>query len=253
MKNGSERPLVLLDFDGTLAATEPIGYANLTAVMAEMTGLDPAVIHPQLMRHHGRTLPTYHHELLEVLGVSAAQMPLQELLDRHNQRLFPRFRAGVPPAAHLAEGLTRLATRAELRLATNSEADRVEAAVTGMDEAQPGLAKTLEQCLSALHSARRSKPDPEVYLTAMESAGATGPVVMVEDSSTGLRAAHEAKRQRQPAGPTLILGVAGLHGEPQAHGAALAALGLADQIIIEDDWRLVATTILQWLDDEGPR
>lgn len=253
MKNGSERPLVLLDFDGTLAATEPIGYANLTAVMAEMTGLDPAMIHPEVMRHHGRTLPTYHSELLDVLGVSETQMPLQALLARHNERLFPRFRAGVPPAAYLAEGLTRLAARAELRLATNSEADRVEAAIAGMDQAQPGLAKTLAHCLSALHSARRSKPDPEVYLTAMDSAGATGPVVMVEDSATGLRAAHEAKGQRAPSGPTLILGVAGLHEQPQAQGAALAAMGLADQIIIEDDWRLVASTILQWLDEVEPR
>lgn len=238
--------LVLLDFDGTLAETETVGYANLVEAIEVVSGRTWPDLAATLRCFHGRTLPDYHGELLRVLGLTPDALALDALMARHVETLYPRFRAATPPAPYLAQGLTQLAHKARLEIATNSDPPRTEAAIAGMEALAPGLAAVLQQCITRINSARIPKPDPQVYMDAITAHGLPSRVVIVEDSASGLAAAAAA---REAVGmPVYIVAYTGLHPTPIAHAQALAGLSLADRVIPDRDWRQVAAAVTAALD-----
>lgn len=174
---------VVFDLDGVLVDSEPLWHEAELAVFRELgvpltkamcletTGLRvDAVVRHWHARHPWRS-PDLERVAAQVVKRVAALIV---------ERATPMPHALAALDAVRARGLT-------LGLASSSPRLVIDAALARLDVAPRFLS------VRSAESLARGKPDPEVYLLACRDLGvAPGQAVAVEDSSSGLRAAHAA-------------------------------------------------------------
>ena len=150
---------VIFDFDGIIVDSEPL-ILKLTQEMAALEGwtvseeeyyrdylaLDDRGIVEHLYASHGRPVDTARRD---------------ELVAWKGQRYQEIIRDGLPPMPGVVEFVTEMANHYPLAIASGSLRVEIHHLLTklGLREKFSVLA-TADDC-------RRSKPDPEVYLTAL--------------------------------------------------------------------------------------
>lgn len=192
---GSSLQCLLLDFDGTVAETERCGQrVSYNKAFAEL-GLDwewDEELYGDLLAVAGGKerlryyLERYRPELLE-----NAETP-ELIVEIHRAKI--RHFAAIAPTIPLRPGLLRLVREANaagvrIAIATTASKPGVEA-LLGQDPRLP----TMISLIAANEAVERKKPEPDVYLWALERLGADAAnCVAIEDSNVGLRAALAAR------------------------------------------------------------
>jgi beta-phosphoglucomutase-like phosphatase (HAD superfamily) len=101
-------------------------------------------------------------------------------------------------------------------VASNSPANRVEAALRITH-----LTRFFGNRITTFEHVARGKPEPDVFIEAARRAGyAPGDCIVIEDSVTGVTAAHRAG--------CLVLGFTGTHPHPDEQARKLLAAGARD-------------------------
>ena len=118
-------------------------------------------------------------------------------------------------------------------VASNSPFDRVEAALRITH-----LTRFFGNRITTFEHVARGKPEPDVFIEAARRAGyAPGDCIVIEDSVTGVTAAHRAGCR--------VLGFTGTHPHPQEQAGKLLAAGAATTFrAMRDLPGLVAENIL---------
>jgi HAD superfamily hydrolase (TIGR01509 family) len=173
---------VIFDMDGVVVDSEPLSMAVIAEIIGEQGGqVDRALL-------AGLT----GVNLMEVLSVAAAHsgrsLDAQALHHSYQQRYLPRLRACAAATPGLARLITALADAGvAIGLASSSSLAEIEAVVHAL-QLGPVLA-----AVASADEVARPKPAPDVYRLAVRRLG-TGPdrVVAIEDSATGMAAAHAA-------------------------------------------------------------
>jgi HAD superfamily hydrolase (TIGR01509 family) len=186
---------ILLDFDGTIAETERCGQrVAYNHAFAEL-GLDwnwNETLYGDLLAVAGGKerlryyLELHHPELLD--GSDTTEL----IVEIHRAKI--RHFAAIAPTIPLRPGLMRLVREA------NASGVRIAIATTA---SKPGVEALLSQdpeltamisLIAANEAVERKKPEPDVYLWALERLGAEAAnCVAIEDSNVGLRAALAAR------------------------------------------------------------
>ena len=150
---------VIFDFDGIIVDSEPL-ILKLTQEMAALEGwavsedeyyheylaLDDRGIVEQLYASHGQPLDARRRD---------------ELVEWKAQRYQAIIHDGLPPIAGAAEFITEMARHYPLAIASGSLRVEIHHLLTKM-----GLREKFS-VLATADDCQRSKPDPEVYLTAL--------------------------------------------------------------------------------------
>ncbi len=150
---------VIFDFDGIIVDSEPL-ILKLTQEMAALEGwtvteeeyyrdylaMDDRGVVEHLYGSHGRSLDTHRRD---------------ELLAWKAQRYRAIIQDGLPPIAGAAEFITEMAHHYPLAIASGSLRVEIHHLLTKM-----GLREKFS-VLATADDCQRSKPDPEVYLTAL--------------------------------------------------------------------------------------
>jgi len=166
--------------DGVVVDSEPLSIAVIAEVIAEHGGqVDPALL-------AGLT----GVNLMEVLRVAAAHsgrsLDTQALHRSYQQRYLPRLRACAAATPGLARLIAALVgAGVAIGLASSSSLAEIDVVVHAL-RLRPVLA-----AVASADEVARPKPAPDVYRLAVRRLG-TGPerVVAIEDSATGMAAAH---------------------------------------------------------------
>ncbi|GAB5389908.1 MAG: hypothetical protein Alpg2KO_28760 [Alphaproteobacteria bacterium] len=236
--------LILLDFDGTLAATEPVGWGNISRVLGEHFGVDQQQMHDFVCTRHGQTIEQYYPDLCRQLGREIDPNGAEQVKRAHTETLLPLLRQGIPPAGQLVSALRSLSEQTPCRfcVTSNSVLPRLEASMDGMEAHTQGAGQGLRDLLSGIYSAQRFKPDPEVFLTAIQAqTDKPDHVVVVEDSGAGMKAGAALRDHCDM--PVHLIGTTALRDDPYAGINGLMEAG-ADVVIAEDDWTLIAREIM---------
>jgi HAD superfamily hydrolase (TIGR01509 family) len=150
---------VIFDFDGIIVDSEPL-ILKLTQEMAALEGwtvseeeyyrdylaMDDRGIVEHLYGSHGRSLDARRRD---------------ELVDWKGQRYQAIIRDGLPPIVGAAEFITEMARDYPLAIASGSLRVEIHHLLTKM-----GLREKFS-VLATADDCQRSKPDPEVYFTAL--------------------------------------------------------------------------------------
>ncbi|MFZ0963318.1 MAG: HAD family phosphatase [Terriglobia bacterium] len=150
---------IIFDFDGIIVDSEPLIF-KLTQEMAALEGwtvseeeyyrdylaLDDRGIVEHLYASHGRSLDTARRD---------------ELVAWKGQRYEAIIRDGLPPMPGVVGFVTEMAKHYPLAIASGSLRAEIHHLLTKMDLREKfSVLATADDC-------QRSKPDPEVYLTAL--------------------------------------------------------------------------------------
>jgi HAD superfamily hydrolase (TIGR01509 family) len=173
---------VIFDMDGVVVDSEPLSMAVIAEIIGEQGGQVDAALLAGLAGVN----------LMEVLRVAAAHSGLsldaQALHRSYQQRYLPRLRthaAATPGLARLIAALTGAGVA--IGLASSSSLAEIDAVVHTL-RLGPALA-----AVASADEVARPKPAPDVYRLAVRRLGtAPGRVVAIEDSATGMAAAHAA-------------------------------------------------------------
>jgi HAD superfamily hydrolase (TIGR01509 family) len=173
---------VIFDMDGVVVDSEPLSMAVIAEIIGEQGGQVDAALLAGLAGVN----------LMEVLRVAAAHSGLsldaQALHRSYQQRYLPRLRAhaaATPGLARLIAALTGAGVA--IGLASSSSLAEIDAVVHAL-RLGPALA-----AVASADEVARPKPAPDVYCLAVRRLGtAPGRVVAIEDSATGMAAAHAA-------------------------------------------------------------
>jgi beta-phosphoglucomutase len=150
---------VIFDFDGVIVDSEPL-ILKLTQEMAEREGwsiseeeyyrdylaLDDRGLIEHLYTSHGRPVDPARRD---------------ELVNWKGERYQKIIRDGLPPIPGAAEFITELASHYPLAIASGSLLTEIDHLLAKM-----GLREKFS-VLATADDCQRSKPDPEVYLTAL--------------------------------------------------------------------------------------
>jgi beta-phosphoglucomutase len=150
---------VIFDFDGIIVDSEPL-ILTLTQQMAAMEGW--SVSEEEYYRDY---LALDDRGVIEYLyashGKPVDRARRDELADWKCQRYEEIIREGLPPIPGAAEFITELARHYPLAIASGSLLSEIHHLLTKM-----GLREKFS-VLATADDCQRSKPDPEVYLTAL--------------------------------------------------------------------------------------
>ena len=170
---------LLVDFDGTLVDSEYANAAAYAAALAERgIAAEPAALVPLIgARAWSEFLPRL---VAGAPGVDPAEVA------RRKRSIYPELFDLIRPNLALA-GLIRAARQGGLAaaLVTTAASASTEAIL-----ARFGLRELFDLLICGDHVAR-PKPDPEAYRLAAERLGVTAEeCLVIEDSETGIAAAH---------------------------------------------------------------
>jgi HAD superfamily hydrolase (TIGR01509 family) len=173
---------VAFDLDGLMFDTE----ALFVRVASEMLADRGKLFTPEIMAAMiGRQWPVSGKAFKEMAGLSES---LEELLDEARSRFYAQMDAAVHPTPGLFALLAHLEHRDIPRaVCTSSRREYADRLLKNH-----GLLDHFAFLLTA-EDVTRSKPDPEIYLTAASRFGVEPSAMLVlEDSPAGVAAAHAA-------------------------------------------------------------
>lgn len=190
------QPVLLWDFDGTLADTHPYWEEAILGVVAERGGaMDAATL--------SRALDSSSAGVVALINMSLdAPLPPEKLLGDLWERVHARLQHRVPWLPGVRRLLREAAdTGTRCGLVSNSPVQLLTTAVNDL-EANPFA------CITGSQHSPRSKPAPDLYRYALRAleCDATD-ALAIEDSGTGIRAAHSAGVRCVHVGPKPLMGL----------------------------------------------
>lgn len=217
---------VIFDCDGVLVDSEPLSMKIDVEILAENgVVMSEAEAHQRFV---GKTFAAMLDEIRRDFGVSfpadASEQKDLRLLQLYAREL--KVVEGVLPA------LEALMPQ-HFSVASNSPFERVEAALR-----ITLLTRFFGNRITTFEHVARGKPEPDVFIEAARRAGyAPEDCIVIEDSVTGVTAAHRAGCR--------VLGFTGTHPHPQEQAGKLLAAGAATTFhAMRDLPGLVAENIL---------
>ncbi|WP_395662402.1 HAD family hydrolase [Aestuariivirga sp.] len=217
---------VIFDCDGVLVDSEPLSMKIDVEILAENgVVMSEAEAHQRFV---GKTFAAMLDEIRRDFGVSfpadASEQKDLRLLQLYAREL--KVVEGVLPA------LEALMPQ-HFSVASNSPFERVEAALRITH-----LTRFFGNRITTFEHVARGKPEPDVFIEAARRAGyAPEDCIVIEDSVTGVTAAHRAGCR--------VLGFTGTHPHPQEQASKLLAAGAATTFhAMRDLPGLVAENIL---------
>jgi HAD superfamily hydrolase (TIGR01509 family) len=175
---------VIFDMDGVLVDSEPLHFAALRQVMADL-GVDYTAAENEALL--GWTTPATFAELMRRHNLPG---PVERYVERYDAAILP-----VLSTARPAEGVVHLVQALRdgdvpLGVASGSRPNWIAATLRAID-----LADAFKVVVSGDEVAR-GKPAPDIYLAAAERLGVSpSGCVAIEDSPNGVAAARAAGMQ----------------------------------------------------------
>lgn len=199
---------VIFDMDGVLVDTEQVWEAVREELVADWGGRSLPGAQQAMMGMSSGEWSRYMHE---ELGLRASPAEINAEVVR---RMLARYRRRLPLIDGAVDAVRRLADAFPLAVASSSNRPLIDTVL-----ATAGIAASFSTTVSSEEVAH-GKPSPDVYLEAARRLG-TAPVrcAAVEDSASGIRAAHAAGMR--------VLAYPNAHYPPAADVLALADVVLA--------------------------
>ena len=219
-------PHFIFDCDGVLVDSEPLSMKVDVEILAE----NGVVISEEEAhaRFVGKTFASMLEEMRQEFG---ATFPANASADK-DVRLLELYERELKAVDGVHEALDALMPQ-HFSVASNSPFDRVEAALRITH-----LARFFGNRITTFEHVARGKPEPDVFIEAARRAGyPPGDCIVIEDSVTGVTAAHRAGCR--------VLGFTGTHPHPVEQAGKLLAAGAATTFrAMRDLPGLVAENIL---------
>jgi HAD superfamily hydrolase (TIGR01509 family) len=232
-----KRNYLLLDYDGTLGISEHLAFTACCSLVNDVLASWGCELRFTVEKLLDRFVGWNFRRMISVLAEEQKKQldpkRLEELVIEEEDRVIARLSAELQPCEHANEILATLTDRV-LAVVTSSALRRVRACLTKADQERFFKPEYVFSAASSL-AVPASKPNPAIYLHAMEKIGAKpGECDAVEDSKSGVAAAVAA-------GLKDIVGYLGSYPkEERARVAAIlkeaAACGDGVRIIIIEDW-----------------
>jgi HAD superfamily hydrolase (TIGR01509 family) len=199
-------PHLIFDCDGVLVDSEPLSMRVDVEILAENgIRMSEAEAHQRFV---GKTFAAMIDEMAREFGVS---FPADTSAHK-DLRLLALYERELTPVDGVQAALEALVPQ-QFSVASNSPANRVEAALR-----ITGLTRFFGNRITTFEHVARGKPEPDVFIEAARRAGyPPQDCIVIEDSVTGVTAAHRAGCQ--------VLGFTGTHPQPDDHMPKLMAAG----------------------------
>jgi HAD superfamily hydrolase (TIGR01509 family) len=201
-------PHLIFDCDGVLVDSEPLSMRIDVEILAEN-----GIVMSEQEAHHrfvGKTFAAMLDEIAKEFGVDFPA----DTSSQKDTRLLALYERELKPVEGVEAALAALPQQ-HFSLASNSPFERVEAALRITH-----LSRFFGNRITTFEHVARGKPEPDVFIEAARRAGyAPGHCIVIEDSVTGVTAAHRAGAH--------VLGFTGTHPHPEEQAALLWAAGAA--------------------------
>jgi HAD superfamily hydrolase (TIGR01509 family) len=173
---------VVFDMDGVLVDTEHLWDEVREALTEEWGGRYTPEAQEAMM---GMSSPEWSRYLHEVVGL---REPPEVIKDEVVRRMLARYETGLPVVPGAVEAVHRLADDGyRLAVASSSNRELIDTVLRRLE-----LTSVFEVTVSSEEVAR-GKPAPDVYLETARRLGVEpARCVAIEDSASGIRAAHAA-------------------------------------------------------------
>jgi HAD superfamily hydrolase (TIGR01509 family) len=204
---------VIFDMDGVIVDTEQVWDEVREELVADWGGRSVPGAQQAMMGMSSVEWSRYMHD---ELGLAA---PPAEINAEVVRRMLERYRQDLPLIDGAVEAVERLAAVFPLAVASSSNRPLIDAVL-----ATAGLTACFATTVSS-EEVPRGKPSPDVYLEAARRLGtAPAQCAAIEDSASGIRAAHAAGMR--------VLAYPNVHYPPASGALALAAvlLGSLDEL-----------------------
>lgn len=197
---------IIFDCDGVLVDSEPLSMQVDVEILAE-NGVNMSAEEAHA-RFVGKTFAAMIDEVEREFGV---RFP-SDTSTRKDQRLLLLYESQLRVVDGVAAALGDIGQN-PYSVASNSPAERVVAALR-----ITGLTPFFGDRITSFEHVARPKPEPDVFIEAARRAGyATQDCIVIEDSVTGVTAAHAAG--------CAVLGFAGTHPQQDEQSLKLLAAG----------------------------
>jgi HAD superfamily hydrolase (TIGR01509 family) len=202
-------PHIIFDCDGVLVDSEPLSMKVDVEILA---GNGIVMSEEEAHRRFvGKTFASMLDEMQREFGVSFPA----NTSDQKDLRLLQLYERELKAVSGVVQALEALMPQ-HFSVASNSPQERVEAALR-----ITRLTRFFGNRITTFEHVARGKPEPDVFIEAARRAGYhPGDCIVVEDSVTGVTAAHRAG--------CIVLGFTGTHPHPQAQAGKLLAAGAAE-------------------------
>jgi HAD superfamily hydrolase (TIGR01509 family) len=196
----------IFDCDGVLVDSEPLSMKIDVDILAENgVVMSEAEAHRRFV---GKTFAAMLTEISEEFGVS---FPADASTEK-DLRLLALYERELRAVDGVADALRAMGPN-RYSIASNSPAERVGAALR-----ITGLTQWFGDRITTFEHVARGKPEPDVFVEAARRAGyRPGDCIVIEDSVTGVTAAHRAG--------CLVLGFTGTNPHPDAQAVQLLEAG----------------------------
>ena len=198
---------IIFDCDGVLVDSEPLSMKVDVQILAENgVGMSEDEAHARFV---GKTFAAMIDEIAQEFGVVfPADLSVQK-----DQRLLDLYARELKIVPGVAEALLAIGHQ-RYSVASNSPAERVETALR-----LTGIAPFFGNRITTFEHVARPKPAPDVFIEAARRAGFQPElcIVIIEDSVTGVTAAHAAGCK--------VLGFSGTNPQPAEQSRKLLSAG----------------------------
>ena len=198
----------IFDCDGVLVDSEPLSMRVDVEILAES-----GIVMSEEEAHRRFVGKTFAAMLEEMRSEFGASFP-PDASDQKDLRLLELYERELKAVEGVHEALEALMPQ-HFSVASNSPASRVEAALR-----IARLTRFFGNRITTFEHVARGKPEPDVFIEAARRAGyEPKDCIVIEDSVTGVTAAHRAGCR--------VLGFTGTHPHPDEQAAKLLAAGAA--------------------------
>ena len=201
-------PHLIFDCDGVLVDSEPLSMRVDVQILAENgVVMSEAEAHRRFV---GRTFSAMLDEISREFGVSFPA----DAATRKDLRLLELYETDLRVVDGVEAALEALGPQ-HFSVASNSPYERVDTALR-----IARLTRFFGNRITTFEHVARGKPEPDVFIEAAQRAGyAPQDCIVVEDSVTGVTAAHRAGCH--------VLGFTGTHPHPDEQAPKLLTAGAA--------------------------
>lgn len=196
----------IFDCDGVLVDSEPLSMRVDVAILRENgVVMSEAEAHRRFV---GRTFAAMLDEMQREFGVTFPA----DASDQKDLRLLKLYETDLRAVDGIDTALDALGPQ-HFSVASNSPYERVDTALR-----LTGLTRFFGNRITTFEHVARGKPEPDVFIEAARRAGyRPEDCIVVEDSVTGVTAAHRASCK--------VLGFTGTHPHPEEQARKLQAAG----------------------------